>query len=62
MVALSGNGRGFGPPSSGQLSPTESETVLNRAAAKAIAEQRDLGVDEWSGGEISQRQFHSAHA
>jgi hypothetical protein len=35
----------------GKLSPQESETVLSRAAAKAIKEQQDLGLDEWSGGE-----------
>ncbi len=35
----------------GKLSPQESETVLTRAAAKAIKEQQDLGLDEWSGGE-----------
>lgn len=35
----------------GALSPAESDEVLSKAAAKAIAEQRDLGLDEWTGGE-----------
>ena len=35
----------------GKLSHQEGEAVLNRAAAKAIQEQRDLGLDEWTGGE-----------
>ena len=35
----------------GKLSEQESESVLKRAAAKAIQEQRDLGLDEWTGGE-----------
>ena len=35
----------------GKLSPQESETVLSRAAAKAIKEQQDLSLDEWTGGE-----------
>ena len=41
----------------GELSPKESEAVLNRAAAKAIAEQRALGFDEWSGGEYHTDNF-----
>jgi 5-methyltetrahydropteroyltriglutamate--homocysteine methyltransferase len=36
---------------SGKLSPEESRSVLNKAAARAIQEQRDLGLDEWTGGE-----------
>ena len=32
----------------GKLSPQDGEAVLNRAAAKAIQEQRDLGLDEWT--------------
>jgi len=35
----------------GRLSAAEGEAALNRAATKAIKEQRDLGLDEWSGGE-----------
>jgi methionine synthase II (cobalamin-independent) len=35
----------------GKLSPQESETVLSRAAAKAIKEQQDFDLDEWTGGE-----------
>jgi hypothetical protein len=37
----------------GELSPQEGEAVLNRAAAKAIEEQRELGLDEWTGGEYT---------
>ena len=35
----------------GELTDAESDTVLNRCAARAIAEQRELGFDEWTGGE-----------
>jgi 5-methyltetrahydropteroyltriglutamate--homocysteine methyltransferase len=35
----------------GELSPEDGEDLLNRAAAAAIAEQRELGLDEWTGGE-----------
>ncbi|MGI8712063.1 MAG: hypothetical protein ACR2NR_02540 [Solirubrobacteraceae bacterium] len=35
----------------GELSPAEGENLLDRAAAVAIAEQRDLGLHEWTGGE-----------
>jgi methionine synthase II (cobalamin-independent) len=35
----------------GELSPEEGEDLLNRAATAAIAEQRELGFDEWTGGE-----------
>ena len=42
---------------SGKLSPKESEAVLSRAATKAIAEQRDLGLDEWTGGEYNTDNF-----
>jgi methionine synthase II (cobalamin-independent) len=42
---------------SGKTSPQESETILNRAAAKAIQEQRDLGLDEWTGGEYHTDNF-----
>jgi 5-methyltetrahydropteroyltriglutamate--homocysteine methyltransferase len=35
----------------GQLSDAEGEALLERAAAAAIAEQRALGLDEWTGGE-----------
>jgi methionine synthase II (cobalamin-independent) len=41
----------------GELSPKESAAVLNRAAAKAIAEQRALGLDEWTGGEYHTDNF-----
>jgi 5-methyltetrahydropteroyltriglutamate--homocysteine methyltransferase len=34
-----------------QAPSQERDAVLNRAAAKAIQEQRDLGLDEWTGGE-----------
>jgi methionine synthase II (cobalamin-independent) len=35
----------------GELSESEGEDLLNQAAAAAIAEQRGLGLDEWTGGE-----------
>jgi 5-methyltetrahydropteroyltriglutamate--homocysteine methyltransferase len=35
----------------GELSPDAGEQLLDRAAASAIAQQRDLGLDEWTGGE-----------
>ena len=35
----------------GELSSSEGEELLNRAAAAGIAEQRELGFDEWTGGE-----------
>ena len=41
----------------GELSPQEGEAVLNRAAAKAIEEQRELGLDEWTGGEYNTDNF-----
>ena len=41
----------------GELSAAEGEAVLNRAAAAAIAEQRALGLDEWTGGEYFTRNF-----
>jgi methionine synthase II (cobalamin-independent) len=41
----------------GKLSPAESEAVLKRAATKAIQEQRDLGLDEWTGGEYQTDDF-----
>ena len=41
----------------GECSPQESEAILNRAAAKAIQEQRDLGFDEWTGGEYQTDNF-----
>ena len=41
----------------GELSAPEGAAVLNRAAAKAIAEQRDLGLDEWTGGEYNTDNF-----
>jgi methionine synthase II (cobalamin-independent) len=36
---------------SGELSREDGSAVLDRAAAAAIAEQRALGLDEWTGGE-----------
>jgi methionine synthase II (cobalamin-independent) len=41
----------------GKCSPQESEAILNRAASKAIKEQRDLGLDEWTGGEYHTDNF-----
>ncbi|HWK26557.1 MAG TPA: hypothetical protein VNS09_08345 [Solirubrobacter sp.] len=35
----------------GELSAEDGEDLLNRAAAAGIAEQRALGLDEWTGGE-----------
>lgn len=35
----------------GELSAADGEALLNGAATTAIAEQRDLGLDEWTGGE-----------
>ena len=35
----------------GELSPSDGEALLDRAASAAIAEQRELGFDEWTGGE-----------
>jgi 5-methyltetrahydropteroyltriglutamate--homocysteine methyltransferase len=35
----------------GELSPEEGERLLDEAAAAAIREQRELGLDEWTGGE-----------
>jgi 5-methyltetrahydropteroyltriglutamate--homocysteine methyltransferase len=35
----------------GELTGSEGEELLDRAAASAIAEQRELGLDEWTGGE-----------
>jgi 5-methyltetrahydropteroyltriglutamate--homocysteine methyltransferase len=41
----------------GQLSAEEAKAVLNRATTAAIAEQRALGLDEWTGGEYFTRNF-----
>ena len=41
----------------GKLSLDEAEGVLKRAATRAIKEQRDLGLDEWTGGEYYTRDF-----
>jgi 5-methyltetrahydropteroyltriglutamate--homocysteine methyltransferase len=41
----------------GELSPEEGEDVLKSAAATAIQEQRDLGLDEWTGGEYQTDDF-----
>jgi 5-methyltetrahydropteroyltriglutamate--homocysteine methyltransferase len=35
----------------GELDPAEGDDLLNRSAAAAIDEQRDLGLYEWTGGE-----------
>ena len=35
----------------------KAEAILNRAAAKAILEQRELGLDEWTGGEYQTDNF-----
>ncbi len=40
-----------------ECSPQEGEANLNRAATKAIQEQRDLGLDEWTGGEYHTDNF-----
>jgi methionine synthase II (cobalamin-independent) len=34
-----------------EMSPEDGEQVLAEAAAAAIKEQMDLGIDEWTGGE-----------
>jgi 5-methyltetrahydropteroyltriglutamate--homocysteine methyltransferase len=36
----------------GELEAGEGEAVLQRCAAAGIAEQRELGLDEWTGGEF----------
>jgi methionine synthase II (cobalamin-independent) len=41
----------------GECSSQESEAILNRAATKAIAEQRELSLDEWTGGEYHTDNF-----
>jgi methionine synthase II (cobalamin-independent) len=41
----------------GALSDAEAEDVLRRAAAKAIREQRELGLTEWTGGEYHTYEF-----
>jgi 5-methyltetrahydropteroyltriglutamate--homocysteine methyltransferase len=41
----------------GDLGPQEGIDVLNRAASAAIAEQRELGLDEWTGGEYFTHNF-----
>jgi methionine synthase II (cobalamin-independent) len=41
----------------GRCTPQEGEAILNRAATKAIKEQRDLGLDEWTGGEYHTDNF-----
>jgi methionine synthase II (cobalamin-independent) len=35
----------------GRLSAAEGETVLARAATRALAKQKSLGLTEWTGGE-----------
>ncbi len=39
----------------GELGEDESVELLNTCAAAAIAEQRELGLDEWTGGEFFTR-------
>jgi methionine synthase II (cobalamin-independent) len=41
----------------GKLSAAEGEAVLKRAATRAIAEQRSLGLTEWTGGEYHTDNF-----
>jgi methionine synthase II (cobalamin-independent) len=41
----------------GKLSREDGEAVLKRAATTAIKEQRDLGLDEWTGGEYFTHDF-----
>src|SRR5262245_20598055 len=41
----------------GTLTPAESEALLTRAATQAIKEQRDIGLDDWSGGEYHTDNF-----
>jgi methionine synthase II (cobalamin-independent) len=35
----------------GELGADEGQDLLDRAASAAIAEQQELGLDEWTGGE-----------
>ena len=41
----------------GKLSAAEGEAVLKRAATRAIAEQKSLGLTEWTGGEYYTNNF-----
>jgi methionine synthase II (cobalamin-independent) len=41
----------------GKLPKDKADQVLNRVATKAIREQRELGLDEWTGGEYFTREF-----
>jgi 5-methyltetrahydropteroyltriglutamate--homocysteine methyltransferase len=41
----------------GALTEDEGLEVLNTAAARAISEQRDLGLDQWTGGEYFTHNF-----
>ena len=41
----------------GNLSPQQADDVLSRAATTAIREQRELGLDEWTGGEYFTQDF-----
>ena len=41
----------------GELSDEEADRVLRAAASKAIAEQRELGLTEWTGGEYFTYEF-----
>jgi methionine synthase II (cobalamin-independent) len=41
----------------GELDGPEADEALNRCAARAIQEQRQLGFDEWTGGEYFAEEF-----
>ena len=41
----------------GKLSAAEGDAVLKRAATRAIAEQKALGLTEWTGGEYHTHNF-----
>jgi 5-methyltetrahydropteroyltriglutamate--homocysteine methyltransferase len=41
----------------GELSPEEGDALLRRAATQAIEEQRNLGLTEWTGGELFTYEF-----
>jgi methionine synthase II (cobalamin-independent) len=41
----------------GKLTGSEGEAVMRRAATAAIKEQRELGLDEWTGGEYQTDDF-----
>ena len=41
----------------GELSAEDGDALLKRAATQAIGEQRDLGLTEWTGGELFTYEF-----